>query len=232
MAPTALIFILILISIAAVGFLYWQRIWFFRNPPRIAPPGDNIVSPADGTVVYVKTVEPKENVIVIKQGIAAKIEDIVRQDLDSRKVLIGIFMSPFNVHYNRAPLGGTVTQIRHYPPKTANLHMGPMHYRILFNLMPFYRNSLHILENERTVTRIKGKFKEDEISCYVVQIAAKNVNGIDSYIPEGGPVGKGEIFGMIRIGSQVDLIVPELPQMQAKVKPGDKVKAGETILID
>jgi phosphatidylserine decarboxylase len=232
MATTALISILILISVAGAGFLYWRYFWFFRNPPRIAPPGSNIVSPADGTVVYVKTVEPKENIIVIKQGIAAQIKDIVRQDVDSRKILIGIFMSPFNVHYNRAPITGTVEQIMHYPPKTANLHMGPMHFRILFNQMPFYRNSLHILENERTVTRIKGKFKEDEISCYVVQMAGKSVHGIDSYIPEGGSVGKGEIFGMIRIGSQVDVIVPELPQMQPKVKPGDKVKAGESILID
>jgi phosphatidylserine decarboxylase len=232
MAPTALIFILVVISGAGAGFLYWRYVWFFRNPPRIAPPGANIVSPADGAVVYVKTVDPKENVIVIKQGIAARIEDIVRQDVDSPKILIGVFMSPFNVHYNRAPITGTVEQIKHYPPKTANLHMGPMHFRILFNQMPFYRNSLHIVENERTVTQIKGKFKEDEMSCYVVQIAGKSVNGIDSYIPEGGSVGKGEIFGMIRIGSQVDLIVPALSQMRAKVKPGDKVKAGETILID
>jgi len=232
MAPTALIFILILISVVGTGFLYWRHIWFFRNPSRIAPLGANIVSPADGTVVYVKTVEPKENVIVIKQGIAAQIEDIVRQDVDSRKILIGVFMSPFNVHYNRAPLAGTIKKITHYPPKTANVHMGPMHFRILFNQMPLYRNSLHILENERTVTRIKGKFREGDISCYVVQIAGKSVHGIDTYIPEGGSVGKGEIFGMIRIGSQVDLIVPEMPEMRAKVKPGDKVKAGETILID
>ena len=68
MAPTALIFILVLISVAGAGFLYWRHIWFFRNPSRIPPPGANIVSPADGTVVYVKTVEPKENVIVIKHG--------------------------------------------------------------------------------------------------------------------------------------------------------------------
>jgi phosphatidylserine decarboxylase len=44
-------------------------------------------------------------------------------------------------------------------------------------------------------------------------------------------VAKGDIFGMIRIGSQVDLVVTRLPGMEVKVRPGDKVRAGETILI-
>ena len=232
METTSLIVILVLVLLAVTGYLYWRYFWFFRNPPRTIPSGDNIVSPADGTVVYLKTVEPEEEVIVIKQGVAAKIRDIVRQDMDSRKILIGIFMSPFDVHYNRSPVSGTVEQITHYPAKTSNLHMGPMHFRILFNQPPFYRNSLHILENERTVTRIKGKFKGDEISCYVVQIAGKSVNGIDSYIPKGDEVGKGEPFGMIRIGSQVDLIVPQMPKMRTRVKPGDRVRAGESVLVD
>ncbi len=70
------------------------------------------------------------------------------------------------------------------------------------------------------------------MSCYVVQIAGKNVNGIDSYIPEGGNVSKGEIFGMIRIGSQVDIVVPQLAEMQVKVSPGDKVRAGESVLVE
>lgn len=232
MAATSLIILLAVVLLVVGAFLFWRYYWFFRNPPRTVPVGDNIVSPADGTVVYVKIVEPEDEVIVIKQGIAARIKDIVKQDMDSRKVLIGIFMSPFNVHYNRAPLSGTVEQIRHHPPKTANLHMGPMHFRTFFNQPPFYENSLHILENERTVTRIRGEYKGSELSCYVVQIAGRSVSGIDSYIPEGGEVSKGEVFGMIRIGSQVDLIVPQLPDMCTKVRPGDKVKAGESILLD
>lgn len=232
MATTSVIVLAVFVLSIIGAFLFWRYYWFFRNPPRIVPPGDNIVSPADGTVVYVKVVEPEDEVIVIKQGIAARIEDIVRQDMDSRKVLIGIFMSPFNVHYNRAPMSGTVEQIVHHPPKTSNLHMGPMHFRTLFNQPPFYENSLHILENERTVTRIKGEFKGAEVSCYVVQIAGKSVHGIDSYVPEGGEVTKGEVFGMIRIGSQVDLVVPQLPKMRTKVRPGDKVRAGESVLLD
>lgn len=232
MSRTALIALLAFLLFGVSAYLMWRWVWFFRNPPRTVPPGENIVSPADGTVVYVKTVEPEEEVIVIKQGMAAQIKDIVRQDMDSRKVLIGIFMSPFNVHYNRAPLAGKVEQITHYPAKTANRHMGPMHFRTLFNRPPFYQDSVHILENERTVTRMEGPFKGAAISCYVVQIAGKSVSGIDSYIPEGHEVGKGQIFGMIRIGSQVDLVVPEVPDMRTRVRPGDKVRAGESVLVD
>ncbi len=88
------------------------------------------------------------------------------------------------------------------------------------------------MENERKVTRIQGALKGSPVSCYVVQIGAKTVHGIDSYIPEGGRVQKGEIFGMIRIGSQVDLIAPLLADVKIKVKPGDSVRAGETVLLE
>jgi len=232
MTTPALIVLPLLVMLVVTAFLFWRYIWFFRNPPRTIPSGDNIVSPADGTVVYVKNVGPQDEVIAIKQGVAARIKDIVRQDVGVRKVLIGIFMSPFNVHYNRAPISGTIEKIVHHPPRTDNLHMGPMHFRTFFSRPPFYKNSLHIVENERTVTRIKGKFKGADISCYVVQIAGKSVNGIDSYVPEGREVSKGEVFGMIRIGSQVDLVVPELPGLRTKVRPGEKVWAGESILFD
>ena len=92
----------------AAGFLYWRYVWFFRNPPRVPPPGENIVSPADGTVVYIRIVKPHQEVVTIKQGLSARLTDIVREDLDQPKLSIGIFMSPFNVHYNRIPLAGRV----------------------------------------------------------------------------------------------------------------------------
>jgi phosphatidylserine decarboxylase len=229
---TVSLIVAIVVLCGLAAFVFWRYVWFFRNPPRVTPPGDHIVSPADGTVVYVKTVDPNEEVLVIKKGLAAGIRDIVREDMEAPKILIGIFMSPFNVHYNRAPISGKVERITHYPAKTANRHMGPMHFRTVFNRLPLYENSLHIVENERTVTRIGGKFRGSDISCYVVQIAGGSVRGIDSYVPEGGAVGKGEIFGMIRIGSQVDVVVPQLAGIQPKVRPGDRVRAGETVLID
>lgn len=228
-----------ILKIVAVGtlvvvgaVLFWRFVWFFRNPVRAIPEGANLVSPADGTVVYVNVVEPHERVIVIKEGVAAGVEDIVREDLTAAKLLIGIFMSPFDVHYNRAPLTGRVDFVRHYPARRSNLHMGPMHFRTLFNLRPYYTGSLHIVENERTVTRIVGQVKGGTLGCYVVQIGGRSVHGIEAYVAEGAQVVKGQIFGMIRIGSQVDLVVPYRENMQVRVEPGAKVRAGESILVD
>ncbi|MGO9619906.1 MAG: phosphatidylserine decarboxylase [Desulfobaccales bacterium] len=213
------------------GYLYWRYVWFFRNPSRVPPPGESLVSPADGTVVYVTQVAPQQEVIMIKQGLAATLTDIVREDLASAKILIGIFMSPFSVHYNRAPLPGKINFIRHYPAKVKNFCMAPMHWRTLLKRAPFYENSRHIIHNERLVTKMEGRFKGEALSYYVVQIAGKSVRGIDSYFKPGEEVTKGEVFGMIRIGSQVDLVAPLLPEMNIMVQPGDKVRAGETVLI-
>jgi phosphatidylserine decarboxylase len=225
-----------LIAIALVllggGFLYWRYIWFFRNPERTPSPAEGILSPADGTVVYVKAVQPFEEVVVIKQGVKATIRDILREDDALPKLIIGVFMSPFNVHYNRAPLSGEVEFIRHYPATPKNLHMGAMHWRTLLHRSPRYTNSLHIIQNERKITLFKGLFKGHALACYVIQIAAKSVNGIDSYVQAGNKIVRGEIFGMIQIGSQVDLIVPWHDDLKLRVSPGDRVQAGETIVID
>lgn len=222
-----------LVSLGAIVYLYWRHIWFFRNPPRNIPPGGSgILSPADGTVVYVKTVLPGEKVITIKKGLEASVNDITKEDIACTKILVGIFMSPFNVHYNRAPVSGRVDFIHHYPAAGENLCMASMHYRTFFKRLPFYRNSLHIIQNERTVTRIGAASHGHAVACYVVQIAAKSVSGIDTYVEEGDRVEAGQIFGMIRIGSQVDLLVTCIEGMKIKVAPGDKVRAGETILIE
>jgi phosphatidylserine decarboxylase len=219
-------------GLVAAAYAYWRYVWFFRNPPRVTLPGEGLVSAADGTVVYVKTVEPGDDVVSIKQGLAAKLTDIVHEDSATAKVVIGVFMSPFDVHHNRAPLSGTVEFVSHHPGRGANLHMGPMHWRILRGREPYYEGSAHIVQNERTVTKINGLLKGVELPCYVVQIAAKTVAGIDSYVKAGDAVEKGAIFGMIRIGSQVDIVLPWRDDMNVCVRPGDRVRAGETVLCD
>ncbi|MCK8600629.1 phosphatidylserine decarboxylase [Desulfoferrobacter suflitae] len=220
-----------LLAVALAGFLYWRLVWFFRNPARFPPGWQGILSCADGTVVYVKKIRPDQDVLVIKKGSQASIKDIARQDMAGEKILIGVFMSPFNVHYNRSPLTGRVEFIRHYPAQGHNLSMWPMHLRTVLKRRPYYRNSLHVKQNERTVTKITGTYRERDLSCYVIQIAGRSVRGIDSYLHEGMEIERGAIFGMIRIGSQVDLVVPWTDGMQIRVGPGDKVRAGESILI-
>jgi phosphatidylserine decarboxylase len=224
--------VLIVAALAAGTWAFWRYYWFWRNPPRTPPPGDSVVSAADGTVVYVMKLVPGEDVINIKQGLAAKLADIVREDLPMPKLLIGVFMSPFDVHYNRAPVTGTIEFVRRHPGHGANVDMGPMHRRILAGRKPYYTDSEHIVRNERTVTKLNGTLKGRSLPIYIVQIAAKTVAGIDSYFGIGEAVERGRIFGMIRIGSQVDVVVPWHEGMQVRVKPGDRVRAGETVLVD
>ncbi len=214
------------------AFLYWRHVWFFRNPPRTPPEAAGILSPADGTVVYVKRVAPGQEVVVIKEGLAATVKDILKQDEPAPKIVVGIFMSPFDVHYNRAPLAGRVGMIRHYPAEGENLYMGTMHLRTLLNWAPLYEGSPHIVQNERTVTQFESEYLGASLPIYVVQIGSRGVHGIDSHYAVGDSVERGAVFGMIRIGSQVDLIVPAREGMTVKVQPGDTVRAGETILIE
>jgi phosphatidylserine decarboxylase len=225
---------LVVLAIAVLlvgGAVFWRYVWFFRNPVRTPPAEAGILSPADGTVVYVRQVEPGEDVVVIKQGVRATVKDILREDADQTMLVIGIFMSPFDVHYNRAPLDATVGFIRRHPARGENAHMGPMHWRSLFNVAPHYEGSVHIVQNERAVTHFVGEYRGATLACYVVQIGARTVNGIDSYFAPGQRVARGATFGMIRIGSQVDLIVPWRNDLALQVKPGETVRAGETILI-
>ncbi len=172
------------------------------------------MSPADGTVVYVRDVELGEDVVVIKQGLAAKIADILREDVSEPKLVIGIFMSPFR-----------------HPARGGNAFMSAMHWRTLWGREPYYTGSVHIVQNERIVTLFAGEYGGERLSAYIVQIGARTVNGIDSYFRVGDQIARGATFGMIRIGSQVDLIVPRRVGLNVKVRLGDRVRAGETILI-
>lgn len=191
-----------------------------------------MLAAADGTVVYVKKFTQADEVISIKRGLAARLIDITREDATLPKLVIGVFMSPFDVHYNRAPLSGTVEFVRHHPGRGRNIDMGKMHRRVLSRREPYYAGSEHLVQNERTVTKINGTLKGAPASCYVVQIAAKTVAGIDSYVKHGDNVERGAIFGMIRIGSQVDIVVPWRDELTVRVQPGDRVRAGETLLVD
>ena len=229
-AKTGFLFGLVALGLLS-AYLYWRFVWFFRNPSRI-PPESGLLSPADGRVVYAREVRPRQKVISIKNGTAASVNDICRQDLACPKIHIGIFMSPFNVHYNRAPLSGEIRFIHHYPPDPDNVHMAPMHWRSLFRRSDYTRNSRHLLQNERTVTCIEGLYLGQRLPCYLVQIAGKRVRGIESFFKPGQSVTRGEIFGMIRIGSQVDLVVPLAQGLKMRVRTGDRVRAGETLLIE
>jgi len=116
------------------------------------------------------------------------------------------------MHHNRVPLSGTALFIRHYPAVGENLYMAAMHLRTVFRRLPLYRNSLDIIQNERTVKGINRHYRGRPLNCYVVQISARTVNGIDSCIEPNQRMSAGQILGMIRIGSRVDVTDPQMAE--------------------
>ena len=82
-----LIFPVIILILGSAPFSSGAISGFSGTPPDLYPAGQNIVSPADGTVVYVKQVQPHEKVIAIKKGVAVSVNDITRTDLRLPKLL-------------------------------------------------------------------------------------------------------------------------------------------------
>jgi phosphatidylserine decarboxylase len=164
--------------------------YFFRDPERDIPPEPGIiVSPADGLVVRVDEVEENE---FLKTSVR----------------YVAIFMNVFDVHVNRAPVAGIVTEMRHRPGE----------YLAASRDDAARRNEQQalVLENEA------GR------RVLVVQIAGLLARRIIPFVEPGQPLARGERLGLICFGSRVDLYLPGDSQVQ--VKTGDRVKAGSSII--
>jgi phosphatidylserine decarboxylase len=163
--------------------------WFFRDPERDVPDEDGaIVSPADGKVI-------KVDVVNDAFGLEAALK-------------VSVFMNVFNVHVNRAPVDGTVTDVAYHPGKflSANLDKAS-------------------LDNERNALFLDiGRGRK----LVVVQIAGLIARRIVCKIKKGDFVRRGQRFGLIRFGSRLDCYLP--PDAKPAVDIGDKVMAGTTIL--
>lgn len=137
-------------------------------------------------------------------------------------------MSPFDVHYQRSPISGTVEEVS-YHPAPHNFVMGSMFLRNLFRIQPMYARSPHIVANERNIVHITGPDQD----AYVVQIADQQVNKIDCYVQTGDQVAIGQKIGMIRRGSQVDLFLPGLVASDLPhAAVGQRVQAGASTLLE
>jgi phosphatidylserine decarboxylase len=206
----------------------YERWWFPRDPVRTLPPDAVIVAPADGRVVYVAGVEAGVVPISIKKQRQIPLNDIIKgRDRPRQGVLIGIFMSPFDVHYQRSPISGIVREVS-YHAAPYNHVLGSMFLRNLFRIQPMHTRSPHITENERNIIHIVG----DDDEAYVVQIADQQVSKIDCYIAPGDGVTIGQKIGMIRRGSQVDLFLSgRTPADFASLEVGRRLRAGESILL-
>lgn len=213
---------------ALIAWAYWRYVYFFRDPDRTTPAGKNIVSPADGSILYVNITDDQTVPIALKKQRRIHLNEIVKDEIPQQKWChIGIFMTLFSVHVNRAPIRGKVSMIRHfYHPGIPNISMNRMGFRYYFGMKPVYKEALHIIENERNTICIEGDMK-----LYVVQIADAYVNKIFCTVREDDTIEKGSRYGRIAMGSQVDLIFPYNETMTVEVKEGDSVRAGESILV-
>lgn len=226
--PVSIIIIFFLFIIIGL-YCYWRFFYFFRDPIRHIPAGNNIVSSADGTVVYVRKVENSIVPIAIKNKKEIKLEEITKCDLQQFKnksyFIIGVFMHPTSVHVNRAPISGLVKKIIY--TKAKNSPMTFMWWRVIFRLKPYEKYSNHIFENERNTILIEG-----DIPVFVTQIGDIYVNKIDCWVKENEKIEKGQKIGRIIMGSQVDIVFPCDSHIRILTKEGDKIKAGETILAE
>ena len=118
-----IIVLLIFILSFIVLFLFWRFPFFLRNPKRKIPYDEKaILAPADGYVVYCKKIKPGNDIISIKKDISIKLDDLML--IDDKELQnqpgwhIGIFMTIFDVHYNRTPIRGHIKKLRHdFPTK-------------------------------------------------------------------------------------------------------------------
>ena len=198
-----------LIAVLAVfAFLAYR---FYRDPERYVPdlPGV-IVSPADGKVIYIRKSRGGMLPVSTKHGRDYPLHELTKLPFYMEHALvIGISMNFMDVHVNRAPIAGRIAFQRHFPGSFGSLRQPEM-----------------VFENERATT----VFEREELQIAVVQIASRLVRQIASFVTEGQTMELGQRFGVIRFGSQVDVVIPALDSLELLAKPGDTVNAGLSIL--
>lgn len=189
-------------------FLFLYR--FFRNPQRVIPGStDDIVSGADGRIIYIKELEINQIPVTVKKMRIASLSEITKTDmLQQPCYLIGIAMTLFDVHMNRAPIDGKITLVKHTDGTAIGLN-----------------TPASTITNERNTVVIERK---DGIMAGIVQIAARGVSRCIIMEKVGSNVSRGQIIGKIRWGSQLDMIIPR--NCEILVREGEQVFAGSTII--
>jgi phosphatidylserine decarboxylase len=169
-------------------------VWFFRDPPRRVPQETGaLVSPADGTIAEVTRLEHDDHI----GGPAVK---------------IGIFLSIFNVHINRAPSASRVIKLRYEPGLFLNA-MNPDSRMLNENMW------IGLEEDAPPHRRI-----------VVRQIAGLFARRIVCDLRSGETLDRGHKFGMIKLGSRTELILPDEEGLEVLVVTGQKVSAGSSVV--
>ena len=183
-----------------------SNIFFFRDPLRPTYiDHEHFYSPADGTILYQKIVQPGEQVLEIK-GIDYTIQDVMgNSEYNKPSLVIGIFMSFYDVHINRIPYSGTIKYNRLEPIESTNKPMLAVEKDIL-NKVINPNNMGYLKYNERVLNTIYNSSLN--YTYHIVQIADEDVNVIAPFKQQGDLCTQNERFSLIRWGSQVDLVLP------------------------
>jgi phosphatidylserine decarboxylase len=206
---------------------------FFRDPMRPTYSDTScFFSPADGIILYQRIVAPDECIVDIK-GKDYSLRDALRDpDFSATSLVIGIFMTFFDVHINRIPYPGLLSYKGADAIDTYNLPMLDVETSILQDLRISTDSLEYLHHNQRMINRIYSP--ELSQSYYLLQIADYDVDCITPFqLKQNYPVVQGQRFSQVRYGSQVDLIVPLSPRFEFTTiqNTGDHVNAGITPLI-
>ena len=178
-----------LIEAVLATVLTWALL-FFRDPHREVPRGDSLVlAPADGKVMDVETVENADF-------------------MDGPALRVGIFLSLFNTHINRAPCDARVEKIAYRRGK--------------------YLPAMNPLAGKVNESNDIGMVRANRDRLLVRQISGAVARRIVCAAQEGQQLAGGEPFGMIKFGSRTELYLPSSGKIECLVRVGDKVKAGIT----
>ena len=185
-----------MLGVIATGWV----VYFFRDPQRVTPIEDGlVVAPADGLVIAIKRVIPEA---VLGLG-------------NEERTRVSIFLNIFDVHINRVPIGGKITNVDYREGKFFNASLDKASE-----------------DNERNAITIEmdgeHDFKGQKIG--VVQIAGLIARRILCFATKEQFVRTGERFGLIRFGSRTDLYLPV--GLEPKVCHGQRVLGGETVMAD
>lgn len=172
---------------------------------------NQIISSADGRVIYIKKIASGEVPVSVKNGRKATLTEITKTGiLDYPCWLIGIEMTPFDVHRNGAPVDGKIILNHHIDGEFRSL-----------------KDSEALAHNERNTMVFQ---MENGMKVGIVQTASRMVRRIVTYVQEGEGVKKGDWVGMIKFGSQVDMIIPA--SSKVCVELGQQVYVQETVIAE
>ena len=162
-------------------------LWFFRDPERTIPTGPGlIVSPGDGLVTETASIATPEG----------------------PRQRISIFLSVFDVHVNRSPIAGVLTNVRYQKGQYLNA-----------------MNPASADRNEQNIVTVRG---EDGVEITFKQIAGLLARRIVFKLREGDKVERGQRVGLIKFGSRVNVLLPA--EAELRVSVGQRVKGGKSVL--